>query len=70
MSYEAEINRDKNIQTYETLKNRRSAIENHVQTWVSDATAFHAETAASDEKAEILAIRTTLISNLRTILGL
>ena len=69
MSYEDDIARGKQIDKYQTLKSRTATIESSVQTWINDATTFHAETPEDIEKAEIIAIRDSLVNNLRAILG-
>ena len=69
MSFEARIIQDQADNEYRNLKNSAGAVESRVQTWIDKATTLHGATADATEKAEIVALRDSLIANLRVILG-
>ena len=69
MSYEARITQDQFDNRYRNLKNRAEAVESRVQTCIDEATGLHLDTVDAAEKVEIIALRDSLVANLRTILG-
>ncbi len=69
MSYEVRITQDQFDNRYRNLKNRAASVESRVSTWIDEATGLHGDTVDAAEKAEIIALRDSLVANLRTILG-
>ncbi len=69
MSYETQIVERENVGKYANLKNSEDAIVARVQTWVDNAVALHTATTDSAEKAEVIALRDSLVVKLRAVLG-
>lgn len=54
---------------YLQLENRITQIVGQVQGWMNDATALDIASPTPAEKAEVVALETTLVAQLRTALG-
>lgn len=68
MSYADDKALNDRLDTFIQLSSRSPTIESHVQTWVDDATKAHNNEPDAAYKAEIIALRDSLIANLTAIL--
>ena len=55
---------------YGTLESKKTKLEEALQSWVNEATLLHSDSPLAEEKADILALRSAMIANMRTILGI
>ena len=54
---------------YQNLVDRKTQIQNQVQSWVDEATSLHGITVDTTEKTEIIALRDAFVATLAASLG-
>ena len=69
MTLATDVTRNGDIEQYQQLENGMPSIESQVQRWFDAATVLHGELTDPTEQAEVVALRDTLVANLRIILG-
>ena len=68
MGFEVEKQYRDNLAIYEELERKKASLVSHTTTWMAEATNLHGAVAA-DKKAEIVALRNALKSELQALLA-